>query len=64
MAMLLVLWVGGNKVMAGEISVGLPTQFLTFMFSSTAFSFLPSCFLRACSICFKSMLSSFDSTPS
>ena len=31
LAMMLVLWVGGNKVMAGEISVGSLTQFLTFM---------------------------------
>jgi ATP-binding cassette subfamily B protein len=31
LAMMLVLWVGGNKVMAGEISVGSLAQFLTFM---------------------------------
>jgi len=31
MAMGLVLWVGGGKVMAGEISVGTLAQFLTFM---------------------------------
>jgi ATP-binding cassette subfamily B protein len=30
-AMGLVLWIGGNKVMAGEISVGTLTSFLTFM---------------------------------
>ena len=30
-AMGLVLWVGGNKVMAGEITVGTLTSFLTFM---------------------------------
>ena len=30
-AMMLVLWVGGNKVIAGEISVGSLAQFLTFM---------------------------------
>jgi len=31
LAMMLVLWVGGNKVIAGEISVGSLAQFLTFM---------------------------------
>ncbi len=30
-AMGLVLWVGGNKVMAGDMSVGTLTSFLTFM---------------------------------
>ncbi|HEY8596162.1 MAG TPA: ABC transporter ATP-binding protein [Devosiaceae bacterium] len=30
-AMALVLWIGGNKVIAGEISVGTLTSFLTFM---------------------------------
>ena len=30
-AMGLVLWVGGNKVIAGEITVGTLTSFLTFM---------------------------------